>query len=189
MASSAQIASPGVYVTDDVGVEVTDGSHSRVQLGLLPTGHYGLRVIAADGSTVIVDGSSSMFLISATGTQTVSVTSGTAANTTVTLSALGNQSNALAILGMPNTGGSTNAVGAGYYRWPDDATARIHFVASSSGGSPTAGWVRPDFEGWMSSELAGAAPNLPVVRLAGTSQFAGNTSVTGRYYVLAQAAL
>lgn len=123
MATAQQIASPGVYITDDVGLEVTDGSASRVQLGLLPSGQYGLqltganlsgqisgsppsivtgtagaqltnnglevsdgthlrvtvgnigssyglKVLSSDGSTVIIDGTSDMFKIVATGTLT-----------------------------------------------------------------------------------------------------------------------
>ena len=38
MATAAQIASAGTYITDDVGVEVTDGSVSRVQLGQFAAG-------------------------------------------------------------------------------------------------------------------------------------------------------
>jgi hypothetical protein len=44
MATAQQIASPGVWITDDVGVEIVDGLASRVMLGLLPDGSYGLRV-------------------------------------------------------------------------------------------------------------------------------------------------
>jgi len=44
MATPQQIASPGVYVTDDIGLEVVDGTASRVQLGLLSNGSYGLQV-------------------------------------------------------------------------------------------------------------------------------------------------
>jgi hypothetical protein len=130
MATAAQKASPGVYVTDDIGLEVTDGSASRIQLGLLPNGSYGmqvvganlsgsisgsppsivlgtagaqltdkglevsdgtnkrvtvgnigssygLKVIAADGTTVIIDGSSNMFKIVASGSLSQTVANGT----------------------------------------------------------------------------------------------------------------
>jgi len=43
---------------------------TRVQLGKLPSGDYGLRVVGPDGTTVIIDGTSDMFRIAATGTLT-----------------------------------------------------------------------------------------------------------------------
>lgn len=55
------------YVTSD-GVAVTDGSVVRARLGLLSSGEYGLEVINGD-STVILDGTSNMFKIAASGTQ------------------------------------------------------------------------------------------------------------------------
>jgi hypothetical protein len=85
MTTPQQNASPGVYVTDDVGLEITDGSVSRVQLGLLPTGGagtYGLRVVTAAGAFVIIDGTSDIFKIGATGT--VTIVSGPANGTNVT---------------------------------------------------------------------------------------------------------
>jgi hypothetical protein len=52
--------------------EIVDGSGiTRVVLGALGGGDYGLRVTAADGSTVIIDGTSDMFRIVATGTDTI----------------------------------------------------------------------------------------------------------------------
>ncbi|GAC1673879.1 MAG: hypothetical protein NVS9B8_16510 [Candidatus Limnocylindrales bacterium] len=85
MTSVAQNASAGVYISDDVGLEVADGVQSRVQLGLLPVGinNYGLRVVAADGTTVIIDGSSDVFKIAASGTSTMPTA---AANTDATSS-------------------------------------------------------------------------------------------------------
>jgi hypothetical protein len=44
VATQQQINSAGVWITDDVGLEITDGLASRVMLGLLPDGTYGLRV-------------------------------------------------------------------------------------------------------------------------------------------------
>lgn len=90
MTTAAQNASAGVYVTDDIGLEVTDGTNSRVQLGLLPSGTYGLRVVAADGTTVIIDGTSDMFKIAAKGTQSVTITAGNLSNTASTSITLSN---------------------------------------------------------------------------------------------------
>lgn len=58
-----------VYVTSD-GVAVTDGIQVRAQLGRLPSGDYGLRVVASDGATVIIDGVSNVFKILVSGTIT-----------------------------------------------------------------------------------------------------------------------
>jgi hypothetical protein len=69
MTTAAQNLDPGVYVTNDVGLEVTDGIRSRVQIGhLVATGDFGIRVVSSDGTTVIIDGTSDMFRISVTGT-------------------------------------------------------------------------------------------------------------------------
>lgn len=66
------------FVTAD-GVQVTDGQNPRVIMGRLGTvtvdpvtglvsGEFGLRVMGVGGSTVIIDGTSNMFKIAATGT-------------------------------------------------------------------------------------------------------------------------
>lgn len=60
-----------VYVTSD-GVQVTDTIRVRVYLGALPGGGYGLQVV--NGADVaIIDGSSDIFRITATGTLSVPV--------------------------------------------------------------------------------------------------------------------
>ena len=90
MATAQQIASAGAYATDDVGLEVTDGTSSRAQLGKLPGGTYGLRVVSSDGSTVIIDGTSDMFKIAASGTLTAAFpAAGSAAQRTASLPGLG----------------------------------------------------------------------------------------------------
>lgn len=50
-----------------VGVAAGVLMTTRVQLGKLPSGDYGLRVVASDGATVIIDGTSNMFKIIASG--------------------------------------------------------------------------------------------------------------------------
>lgn len=62
----------------------------RVQLGNIPSGDYGLRVVSADGSTVIIDGTSDMFRIAATGTLSVAMPAvDGSSSATVTVTALG----------------------------------------------------------------------------------------------------
>src|SRR5438309_2562414 len=91
MATADQIASAGVYATDDVGLEVTDGTNVRAQLGLLPLpgNPYGLRVISSDGSTVIIDATSDVFKISASGTTSTTAAAHNSNATDVTLPGLG----------------------------------------------------------------------------------------------------
>ena len=77
------------YVTSD-GVSVTDGANVRVELGATGA-DYGLRVTSSDGATVIIDGTSNMFKIAATGTQSLTGVNGSGAGggsalTSVTLS-------------------------------------------------------------------------------------------------------
>lgn len=77
------------FVTSD-GMQVTDGASTvRVFLGDISGGagtDYGLKVISSDGTTVIIDGTSDMFRIAATGTLTIS--SGPAAGVTVAANTL-----------------------------------------------------------------------------------------------------
>jgi hypothetical protein len=77
---AVDIASAQVTV-QPANITVTDGSVVRVVLGAISgtvdagTGEftpdtYGLKVVSSDGSTVIIDGTSNMFKIAATGTLT-----------------------------------------------------------------------------------------------------------------------
>lgn len=82
------VESDGVHVTDEAGTD-------RVQMGRLPSGDYGLQVVNA-GATVIIDGSSNMFKILASGTLDAtaanpgaSPTGFTTATDSVTLTGLG----------------------------------------------------------------------------------------------------
>lgn len=54
---------------DDNGLAVTSGGVERVRVGAIGGGDYGLKVVNA-GATVIIDGTSNMFKIAATGTLT-----------------------------------------------------------------------------------------------------------------------
>jgi hypothetical protein len=88
--SRVHVASDGVHVTDEAGTD-------RVHIGRIGesvnaegtiTGEYGLRVVSSDGSTVIIDGTSDMYRIAATGTFTLvgpAGSSGNCVNTTMTV--------------------------------------------------------------------------------------------------------
>jgi len=71
----------GISVSDALGVQ-------RVllgQIGTLPDNpDYGLKVLSIDGVTVVIDGSSNMFKIQATGTQTRAFPAGAGSSTTFT---------------------------------------------------------------------------------------------------------
>lgn len=104
MATADQIASPGTYMSKDIGLEVTDGTSVRVTLGVItsttdatgavvPT-DYGIKIIAADGTTQIIDGVSDVFRIIASGNLTVAAA---AAPSTVTATA----TYSAVVLGLP----------------------------------------------------------------------------------------
>jgi hypothetical protein len=62
MATTQQIASPGTYFTNDVGVEVTDGTYSRVKIGVVipganPSNAYGLGFTDPYGNPTYITGS------------------------------------------------------------------------------------------------------------------------------------
>jgi len=83
--SSAGDTVPGaaLVVKDTTGVE-------RVTLGKIGASDYGLKVVSSDGATVIIDGTSNMFKILATGTQTVAFpAAGLGDSVETTLSGLG----------------------------------------------------------------------------------------------------
>jgi hypothetical protein len=85
------LSAPG---TGQGGLTVADAAGStRVTLGMIGTvdaPSYGLRVVSSDGTTVIIDGSSNMFKIIASGTQTQAFpAAGNASTNSVTLTALG----------------------------------------------------------------------------------------------------
>jgi hypothetical protein len=77
----------GISVADSVGTE-------RVRLGQItapsednPTGDYGLKVVSSDGATVVIDGTSNMFKIAASGTLAITPpAAGAATQASVTLS-------------------------------------------------------------------------------------------------------
>jgi len=71
-------------VVDDDGVAVTTGGVERVRLGALGGGDYGLRVVSSNGSTVIIDGTSNVFKIFASGTQTITGPNGNNASAALT---------------------------------------------------------------------------------------------------------
>lgn len=66
------IASPkigrGIKVADSLGVDRVTLGQISIPTEANPTGDYGLKVVSSDGATTIIDGTSNMFKIAATGT-------------------------------------------------------------------------------------------------------------------------
>jgi hypothetical protein len=66
--SSGQLGGGSNAYVDGDAVKVVDAAGNiRVYLGNIPNGDYGLQVISSDGSTVIIDGTSDVFKILASG--------------------------------------------------------------------------------------------------------------------------
>lgn len=149
MASADEIASAATYITDDVGLEVTDGSHVRVQIGNLGGGDYGLKVISADGSTVIIDGTSDIFKIA------------TSFTTSATRTGIGSVQSLVGVggFGLPNQAPSFTAYlteGTAPLTSDNRNLGWFHktatgFVAGTSGGSPTNGAM---YDRWVAQVLS-----------------------------------
>ena len=89
--TAVSLGNDQTYITNS-GVVVNDGTYDRVVMGAIASNpiDYGLKVVSSDGSTVIIDGNSDMFKISATGTLTQAFPAiGTHAISNVALPALG----------------------------------------------------------------------------------------------------
>jgi len=171
-----------VYVTSD-GVAVTDGTNVRAQLGKLgvTAGQYGLRVVSSDGATVIIDGTSDMFRISA---------SGSTSNT----------------LGVGPSSGWTDTTLAGTLT---TTPAHLSFVSTTNTvlGERFIGERRQHYAGWVAATSGAATTiqaNTPMTYMDVTTslisaqcmvRFGGynydNVAKTwyAKYYVLSQVAL
>lgn len=179
-----------VQITDR-GLEVGDGTNSRVQLGDISAAKdkssYGLKVVSSDGSTVIIDGTSDMFKISASGTLSKATNTGDnsviAETTLAGLGALAAPPAHVSYLGLSNVGTNSGRGTLGTYI----ALNAIGWVAGSSGGSPTNPAVTPTIIGEMHTYLNGSS-NV-VLQLRATNANAGAQTVYCTYYVLQEADL
>ncbi len=169
--SRIHVTDDGIHVTDETGVE-------RVLVGHLGGGDYGLKVVNA-GSTVIIDGSSDMFRITATGTIALTGGSGTAS----------------AAVGV---GGPTDiATGMTYIPTVmavletavNTATALPHTSIVGTDGSPSAGFDSGEWSDYV--YLVAAVANTNQTRLSTNWWTRLNRSAvtyTFRYYILEQVA-
>jgi len=89
IASGQLGAGSQAYVVGD-GIQVVDTRGAiRVYLGNIPNGDYGLQVVSADGSTVIIDGTSNMFKIVASGSVSITQADNTSGVADTALPGLG----------------------------------------------------------------------------------------------------
>jgi hypothetical protein len=181
--SSPWVGTAGITVADQAGV-------TRVQLGQIGSSfgqNYGLKVVSSDGSTVIIDGTSDMFRIAATGTVGLNLPANTPDTPTdTTLPGLGTFSTPPALMSA-NTSDTTSLLAnrfMGQNRLPS-----LGFVAGTSGGAVNI----------QANVSPGQAQNASI-RLNGSNQvvvtyWAINAGPTGlpntgmRYWVLAQVAI
>ena len=180
----------------DRGVEVADGTNSRVQLGDISPGKngssYGLKVISSDGSTVVIDGTSDVFKIQASGSLSVSVPARAgnnfaSANTSVTLSGLGTFTATPAHLSL--LADTASGTGNPRYLATDNLLTGpgALWAANASGGTTTFAFIPFTWNSGMYTNLNGSSQ--VVVTLFGNHVFLSATSAFGYYYVLAEAAM
>lgn len=169
-------------VTAD-GLVANDGIRDRVIVGKISTApDYGLKVVNV-GATVIIDGTSNMFKIAATGTMSNTIAVDSAAETTVTLTALGALPTTPAHLSFISDANNTAAqqfIGMAIRR-------DTLFAASTSGGSPTS-----DFQGikqLMRVRTSLDGSSQCVVGFGGDNRSDVEITWFARYYVLQETAL
>ena len=169
MPGPANVAAPGVQVTNN-GIEITDGTNVRATLGLLTPGtsNYGLRVISSNGTTVIVDGSSDVFKIAATGTMTTPNVGGTPAKGILTVTLTTNMSYLPATL---------------FFVLSSDATANTSELCPNQIIS-NAGAIVFEYEGWVGLPASGTTTTRLVAQTFATTAGGGGTAATYRYYLL-----
>lgn len=170
----------------DVTVEDANGT-VRVILGNIgtPTAPgYGLKVIAADGSTAIIDGNSDMFRIAATGTATVSQTGAGITTTVVSIPGTGlSGTNSPAFLAFITEG--TSPPSSGNREIGRQFILGVGFVAPTSGGSPTTRGEYVRYSGGAYSTISGGQPAIVLY----ADQGEGGATVAAfsmRWYLLQQ---
>lgn len=160
------INTPATTVINENGVTITNGA---------------LTVTNA-GSTVIIDGTSNMFKIAATGTLSRAVAASTNSSTSVTLTGLAVAGVAPQMMasGAWNAGGITGGM-LSVVTDPGFA-----FTAPTSGASPTLRAVVGQTAAYWYCTVVGADA---LVQIMGYNSTVGSKTVAGRYYVMKEAAL
>lgn len=172
-------SSEGIVVSDASGAD-------RVLLGDIGGGDYGLKVTSSDGTTVIIDGTSDIFKIVATGTTSITQAGGTSSGTTIDLSALGAWSTTpahVSYLAMGNAVSDEQRLGE--MVWPPDMST---FGAATSGGAVTKALIGTTFYAYVATRLASVTLFARIILFAQNAQ-AGSLTVYARYYLLQETAL
>lgn len=179
----------GGHVTMDGanGITINDGTHDRAILGAIGGGDYGLKVISNDGSTVIIDGTSDVFRIAYSGTQSIAVAdggSGTFVNTTVT--AYGTLATTPAYLGytsQDNTSIANRFLSVFIY----NATVNA-YTASTSGGAVNQRTIGIQTM-LATNHIHLSASNYPIVTTSGWNFSGSSQTMYTRFYILEETAI
>lgn len=160
----------GNVVIDSTGIAVTNGKIT----------------VTNAGATVIIDGTSNMFKIAASGTTSIVVAANSVQSTTVTLTALGSSNTVtpayLAWLSTTSAGNANpRSIGSAF-----DGTGIGYYSAASSGGAVTQRMVGAFAE---ARDSVGIIAGQVFYRLTGYNATATEPSFYSRYYVLKEAAL
>jgi hypothetical protein len=176
---------------DGQGIHVTDGTNVRVSVGDISAGgdgsSFGLKVVSQDGVTVIIDGTSLMFKVASSGTQSAGGAGGAEHVSDTTLTGLGTMSITPAHQSyVSDTSGNTGykAGPTDLYGW-DNAPV---YVATSSGGSPTSKAM--GILSVMRSNTFLNGSSYPVIELVFDAYGEGGSyTVYQKFYVLHEAAM
>lgn len=171
---------------DDFGLKVTDGAAvERVRVGNIGGSDYGLKVTNA-GSVVIIDGTSDMFRIAATGTISLTTADNTVADSTsVTLPGLGALSSTPAHQSFISNVNTVDGVQLNPLFLDPAAPA---WVAGVSGGATTNRAEVFNVYARIATNLNGSNQCVVSLRQTVLNRGASFTGY-GRYYVLQQVAL
>lgn len=162
-------------IVDRGGITVTDGAIT----------------VTNAGATVIIDGTSDMFKIAATGTVTTSITAGSFGGAGTTLSGLGTLAAPLAMLSFlrdgATAGDAADATQGRYLGVSDYLGSWDLYAADSSGGSPTRHFVASLTQATSSTHIDGSSHE--VIDFVAFNASAATEYYYMKYYVLQEVAL
>jgi hypothetical protein len=179
-AGGSTVNASALQITDSAGV-------IRVTMGALGNGDYGLKIVSSDGSTVIIDGTSDMFRIAASGSLNATALATNTAVASATLSGLGALASTPAHQCFMGASAAATSVRRGPWYWTGVYTA-ASWAAATSGGATTlqtqltTGWIFGD------CVLDGSSFAVISINIYNYGNVIANTSYM-RYYVLSQTAI
>ena len=152
----------------------------RVRLGRLDNGDYGLMVTSPDGSTIIIDGTSNMFKIMASGSLSGTKSDGSDGTVAeITLTGLGPQTAAPSFLTWIATGtGATQnrVIGSNFSERTE------LWAAPTSGGAVNQDFIA--FREYTRVRLHLTSDNLIEIQLVIDNQSGGDITRYSRYYIM-----